>query len=195
MTQSVTPFRRVREAPLQRSRSKSVLYPLDVAYQQAGAPALRAEVIEASAIPAPYHSLLVHERDMTLTLERHCGCRVVLRVLSVFRRGASYFRRVLLSEQHGGRPVEMGAIRINLNAFPPRVRTEILKNTIPLGRVLRDGGVDYLSRPQVFLAVTPNSEMMGVFWMPESIVLYGRRTEVFVGGRKIGDIVEILPPA
>jgi hypothetical protein len=35
--------------------------------------------------------------------------------------------------------------------------------------------------------------MMGVFWMREPRTLYGRQTEMTVGGRKIGDIVEILP--
>ena len=35
--------------------------------------------------------------------------------------------------------------------------------------------------------------MMGVFWMREPVTLYGRQTEMSVAGRKIGDIVEILP--
>ena len=35
--------------------------------------------------------------------------------------------------------------------------------------------------------------MMGVFWMREPRTLCGRQTELFEGGRKIGDIVEILP--
>ena len=39
----------------------------------------------------------------------------------------------------------------------------------------------------------PNPEMMGVFWMREPRVLYGRRTEIIRRGRKIGDIVEVLP--
>jgi hypothetical protein len=44
-----------------------------------------------------------------------------------------------------------------------------------------------------FLAVTPNPEMMGLFWMREPRTLYGRRTEAFLRGTKIGDIVEVLP--
>jgi hypothetical protein len=116
-------------------------------------------------------------------------------VLSVFTKRAWYFRRVILAHEYSGRPVEMGAIRIDLDAFAPRVRAQILGNDVPLGRLLRDSGVDYISRPQVFFAVTPNSEMMAVFWMREPRALYGRRTEVRVDGRKAGDIVEILPPA
>jgi hypothetical protein len=45
----------------------------------------------------------------------------------------------------------------------------------------------------MFLAVIPNPEMMGVFWMREPKTLYGRRTEMIRNGTKIGDIVEVLP--
>jgi hypothetical protein len=168
-------------------------YPLDVVYAQAGIPAPQTRDVAPSRIPLPYRSLLVHERDMTLTLESHFGGRATLRALSTFRKGESYYRRVLLVQEYSARPVEMGAIRIDLRAFKPRIRTEILRNRVPLGRLLRDGGVDYRSRPTVFLAVTPNSEMMGVFWMREPRTLYGRQTEMSVDGRKVGDIVEILP--
>jgi len=168
-------------------------YPLDVVYAQAGIEAPQTRAIAPSRIPLPYRSLLVHERDMTLTLESHFGGRVSLRALSTFRKGSSYYRRVLLVQEYSARPVEMGAIRIDLLAFKPKIRSEILRNRVPLGRLLRDGGVDYRSRPRVFLAVTPNSEMMGVFWMREPRILYGRQTEMSIDGRKVGDIVEILP--
>jgi len=168
-------------------------YPLDVVYAQAGITPPQTRDITPSRIPVPYRSLLVHQNDMTLTLEAHFGGRVALRALSTFREKESYFRRVLLVKEYSGRPVEMGAIRIDLRAFSPRIRRQILDNAIPLGRLLRDGGVDYRSLPKVFLAVKPNSEMMGVFWMREPRTLYGRQTEVMLDGRKIGDIVEILP--
>ncbi|HEY8232957.1 MAG: hypothetical protein ACHQM7_01925 [Vicinamibacterales bacterium] len=170
-----------------------VPYPLDVVYAQAGIAPPRARAIAPARIPPPYRSLLVHENDMTLTLEAHFGGPVTLRALSTFRERRSYYRRVLLVQEYSARPVEMGAIRIDLMAFQPRVRTRILANRVPLGRLLRDGGVDFRSRPKVFLAVTPNPEMMGVFWMREPRTLYGRQTEMTIDGRKIGDIVEILP--
>jgi hypothetical protein len=168
-------------------------YPLDVVYAQAGIAAPQTRAIAARRIPLPYRTLLVHEQDMTLTLEAHFGGRVTLRALSTFRKGSSYYRRVLLVQEYSARPVEMGAIRIDLTAFKQRIRAQILANRVPLGRLLRDGGVDYRSRPTHFLAVKPNSEMMGVFWMREPRLLYGRQTEMSVDGRKVGDIVEILP--
>lgn len=173
--------------------SNGILYPLDFVYARAGVTPPTVERVEPDAIPLPYRSLLVHENDMTVTLEKHFGGRVVLRPLSTFLIGEWYFRRVLLAQEYSGRPVEMGAIRMNLDAFSPAVRKQVLRNEIPLGRILRDSGVDFKSRAKVFLAITPNSEMMGVFWMREPKTLFGRQTEVIYGGAKIGDIVEVLP--
>ena len=170
-----------------------MLFPLDCVYARAGVELPRVKPIDPADIPLPYRSLLVHDTDMTLTLERHFGGRVSLRPLSTFALGPWYFRRVLLAQQYTGRPVEMGAIRIKIAAFPERIQRQILKNDVPLGRLLRDGGVQYQSRPTMFLSVTPNPEMMGVFWMREPKTLYGRRTEMLRDGVKIGDIVEVLP--
>jgi hypothetical protein len=171
------------------------LYPLDLAYTQAGVAQPVALAVAPDAIPHPYRSLLVHENDMTLTLEQHCGGPVVLRTLSTTTQGRWYLRRVLLVQEYSGRPVEMGAIRLRLDLFPTRIQKQILKNETPLGRVLRNGGIDFKSQPRTFLAVEPNPEMMGVFWMREPRTLFGRQTELFEGDSRIGDIVEILPPA
>jgi len=176
-----------------RISSNGLLFPLDSVYARAGVSAPRAREIEVDEIPTRYRSLLVHQGAMTLTLERHFGARVQLRPLSTFLKGHWYLRQVLLSNEKTGKPVEMGAIRIRLDAFTRKVRRRILENQVPLGRLLRDSAVQYESRPKAFLAVTPNREMMGVFWMREPLTLYGRRTEMIHEGSKIGDIVEILP--
>ena len=150
-------------------------------------------VVSPHRIPQPYRSLLVHDSDMTLTLERHFGDRAILRPLSTFSSGGSYFRRVLLAQAHSGRPVAMGAIRIRLDAFSQRIRTKILAGQVPLGRILREGRFTYTSKVNAFLAIVPSPEIMGIFWMRESRVLYGRRTEMFRHDVKIADIVEVLP--
>ncbi len=192
LARRLRPPRKTAELPAADSK-QSILYPLDLAYARSGLESPHARVLSASEIPPPYRSLLAHEQAMTLTLERHFRARVVLRALSTFAQGRWYSRRVLLVREDSGRPVEMGAFRMNLNALEPHIRTQILANEVPLGRLLRSGGVDYRSRPKLFLAVTPNSEMMGVFWMRKPRTLYGRQTEVTLDGKKIGDIVEVLP--
>ncbi len=178
-----------------RAGTRGVLYPLDLVYARAGVALPKVKVVPPNQIPQPYRSLLVHDVDMTMTLERHFGDRVTLRPLSTFTVGRSYFRRVLLVQEYSGRPVEMGAIRIRLDAFSQRVQAKIRRNEIPLGRLLKEGKVEYRSHATAFLAITPNAEMMGVFWMREPRTLYGRRTEVIRSGSKVGDIVEVLPMA
>jgi hypothetical protein len=170
-----------------------VLFPLDFVYERSGIEEPKIRLLAPDDIPYPYRTLLAHTNDMTLTLERHFGGRLVVRPLSTFRRSTWYVRRVLLAQEYSGKPVEMGAIRINMKSFPERLRRQIYANQVPLGRLLRDGGVPFESRPRCFFEVTPNSEMMGVFWMREPRPLYGRRTEIFVAASKFGDIVEILP--
>jgi chorismate-pyruvate lyase len=177
----------------QSASAHGMLYPLDVLYAQAGIPGPVAKRTTAEKIPAPYDKLLVHQNEMTSTLEQHFGGRVAVRVLSASVKGRSYFRRVLLVMESSARPVAMGAVRILLDAFTPRVRARVLRQQEPLGRILRDARIDYGSRPTNFLEVTPNSEMLGVFWMPERQTLYGRQTQVTVGDARVGDIVEILP--
>jgi hypothetical protein len=194
---AVTALRATRPARAAASAARrsvpSPLHPLDIAYTRAGLEPPTATPIAPDRIPQPYQSLLVHQRDMTLTLEAHFGGRVALRPLATFTVGPWYYRRVLLAQEYSGRPVEMGAIRMKLAALPRKVQADIRRNQVPLGRLLRDAGVDFTSMPREFFAVVPNPEMMGVFWMREPRTLYGRRTEVLLDGRAIGDIVEVLP--
>jgi hypothetical protein len=171
-----------------------ILFPLDVVYEWAGIRLPTAKEISPYEIPLPYRALLVHQADMTITLEQYFGGRMALRVLSTFFKKGWYFRRVLLVQEYSGRPVQMGAIDMDLNVFNRNIRSKILKNEVPLGRILRDAGLDFKSQAKVFLKVTPNSDMMGVFWMREPRTLYGRQTEMLYRGKKIGDIVEVLPP-
>jgi hypothetical protein len=170
-----------------------MLYPLDELYARVGIAGPVVKRTAADRIPSPYKNLLVHENEMTATLERHFGGRLAVRVLTSFSKGRSYFRRVLLALESTGRPVSMGAVRLRLDVFSPRIRARILGEKVPLGRIFSEAGIPYGSQPTAFLEVTPNAEMMGVFWMPEPRTIYGRRTQVTVGGEKIGDIVEILP--
>jgi chorismate-pyruvate lyase len=167
--------------------------PLDVSYQQAGIDPPQLVSVTEAQIPEPYRTLLVHEGEMTRTLEEHVGGRVGVRVLSTRARASHYVRRVLLVEEASGRPVAMGAVRLALQALPPAVRNEVIRGRVPLGRLIRSAGIDFLSRPTGYLAVTPNAELMGLFWMKAPDRLFGRTTDVFVRARKIGEIVEILP--
>jgi hypothetical protein len=170
-----------------------ILYPLDFIYGLAGLAKPIAKKIAPGSIPLPYRPLLVHERGMTRTLEEHCGESLTLRTLHTVSNDRWYSRRILLVTAEG-RPMQMGAVRVNMRAFGRRVRAQILRNETPLGRVLDQGSVAYRSKPTAYLAITPNSEMMGVFWMSGPQALYGRKTDLTLDGKKVGDLVEILAP-
>ena len=192
--QSVRPATRQTSRPSQaRIGSNGLLYPLDLVCTRAGAAIPRATPVEPHRIPRPYRSLLVHDAPMTRTLEQFFGGRAVLRSLSAFSSGRSYFRRVLLAQASTGRPIGMGAIRMRLDVFSHRLRTRILTGEVPLGRILGEARFTYTSRVNAFLAVTPTPEMMGIFWMRAPRTLYGRRSELFRDDVKIADIVEVLP--
>ena len=170
------------------------MYPWDRICARAAVAMPGVTVTSPDEIPQPYRSLLVHDSDMTRTLEQHGGERAILRPLCTFVSGASYFRRVLLVGENSGRPLAMGAIRVRLDVITPRLRTKILAGDIPLGRILREGRFAYTSTVKALLAVHSTPDMMGIFWMPQSKTLYGRRSEMFRGKTKFADIVEVLPP-
>ena len=174
-------------------KERGLLFPLDVTYERAGVDGPSAKVISEANIPSPYRALLAHRHSMTATLEKHFGVRMILRPVCAWSRGRWYYRRVVLTREDSGQPVEMGAIHMDLRSLGRGVQVQILRHQVPIGRVLDNGSVRYLSRPRRFLAVTPNSEMMALFRMAEARTLYGRQTELSVDGRAVGDIVEILP--
>src|SRR5207247_888701 len=104
-------------------------------------------------MPEPYKSLLVHQRDMTPTLENFHGRSVHLRVLGRERRGEDYSREVVLQLEGSEQPVEFGAIRIHLGLFTPAACEQILREEWPLGHILKDHAIAHSSRPGAFLRI------------------------------------------
>jgi chorismate-pyruvate lyase len=153
-------------------------------------------VVEGAALPEPARSLLVHERDMTSTLEQFHGAGIHLRVLGHERHGEDYFREVVLELDGTHRPVEFGAIVIHLDRFSAAAQAAILEGRFPLGHVLREHRVPYQSRPQAFLRVASDPFINDLLGLQGAHVLYGRRNTLLdPRGRPLAQIVEILPPA
>lgn len=171
------------------------VYPLNEFYLAAELPLPAIELLAADAVPEPYKSLLVHQRDMTSTLEEFHGAGVRLQPLRTFTRGEAYFREVVLRLDGSQRPVEFGAIKIHLGGFSPTARRLILGAYWPLGRILKDCDIAYLSRPQTFLRVTSDALINRALGLDGPHQLYGRRnTLTDPAGRPLAEIVEILPP-
>jgi chorismate-pyruvate lyase len=175
--------------------SQSIAYPLDEFYARSGLTLPPLDQVDGEAVPEPYKSLLVHERDMTSTLENFHQARIHLRLLSRDQRGSDYFREVALVLDGSDQPVEFGAIRIHLDRFPEHTRRKILEERLPLGRILNDGGIKYSSRPTAFLRIASDQLINDLLGLSGAHVLFGRRNTLLAQtGEPLAEIVEILPP-
>jgi chorismate-pyruvate lyase len=177
------------------SSSQSVAYPLDEFYARSGLMLPPLDRIDGEAVPEPYKSLLVHERDMTSTLETFHKAGVHLRLVSRQQGGDEYSREVVLVLDGRETPVEFGAIKIYLGRFPERARAEILQERFPLGHILKDCAIDYTSRPKAFLRIASDKTINSLLNLTGAHLLYGRRNTLLdSAGLPLAEIVEILPP-
>ncbi len=175
---------------------QSIAYPLDEFYARSGLNLPPLDQIDGEAMPEPYKSLLVHERDMTSTLENFHKAGIHLRLIGRRQQGDEYFREVVLVLDGSEKPVEFGAIRINLALFPAGAREAILQEQYPLGHLLKDFAIDYQSRPRAFLRLASDKTINEFLKLTGAHLLYGRRNTLLdPAGRALADIVEILPPA
>jgi chorismate-pyruvate lyase len=173
----------------------SLLYPLDGFYATAGLALPPFQQVEGSDVPEPCRQLLVHDRDMTPTLEAYHGERIHLRVLARRLDGDAYSRQVVLTLNGSAQPVEFGAIVIYLQHFPPAAREEILEGRRPLGTILHIHEVAHQSRPRAFLRLTPDALVQEALQLTTPSALYGRRNMIFGSdGSELANILEILPP-
>jgi chorismate-pyruvate lyase len=174
----------------------SIAYPLEEFYARAAVPLPPLEQIDGEEMPEPYKTLLVHETDMTSALENFHQGTIHLRVLGRERRGHEYFREVVLGLEGSEKPVEFGAIKINLDRFKARARQQILEEHWPLGRILKDCALVYASRPKAFLRIASDKLINSVLNLNGAHLLYGRRNTLIDAARRpLAEIVEILPPA
>jgi len=152
--------------------------------------------IEGSAMPEPYRSLLVHQTDMTSTLENYYKEKLRVEIVSRHTKGQEYFREVVLRLDKSSRRVEFGAIKIMLDLLPFEVRQEILRERQPLGRILTEAGVEFSSQPRAYLRIASDDFINRTLDLKGPQFLYGRRNAlVDPWNQPLAEIVEILPPA
>ncbi|HEX4645492.1 MAG TPA: hypothetical protein VH598_07770 [Verrucomicrobiae bacterium] len=178
------------------SAKNAIVHPLDEFYALAGRPLPPLNEIEGQGVPEPYKTLLVHQNDMTPTLEQFHGHAIHLQVLSRRHTDGAYFREVVLLLDGTDQPVEFGAIKINLSRFPPPVREQILQEHLPLGHILAECKVPHASRPSAFIRLASDKFINDVLKLSGAQVLYGRRNTLFdLQNHPLAEIVEILPTA
>jgi chorismate-pyruvate lyase len=150
--------------------------------------------VRADQVPEPYHTLLVHEHHMTVTVEAHHGSLVDVKVLARRLDGEFYSRKILLTLQSNGRVVQFGLPRVNLALCSPEVRAEILAQKTPLGRILINHNVLRRIEPTAFFRIIPNAEMCRWFGLDKPLPTYGRLGLIHCDGKPAIEVVEILAP-
>ena len=176
------------------SPASDVLYPLSCFVCDASKGVTRARILEAEELAEPYRTLLAHDRDMTGTLETYFNQPMALRVHVKTIEEDALYRQVTLYGADDGRPAEFGAIRIDLSCFDEETRGLVADCQVPLGRVLREHDVAYVSNPSAYLEVEPDELLCEALQVTEG-PLYGRKNELKMpDGRAIAQIIEILPP-
>jgi chorismate-pyruvate lyase len=150
--------------------------------------------VAAHEMPEPERRLLVHNRDMTPTLEAAHGRTIHLRVLEHVVTDDVVRRLVALLLDGVDTPVEMGAIRIFLDRLPAQARDAVLEEREPFGAVLRRTRVTHFSRPMAYFRVTADALMRDALRTGRR-ALYGRRNTIWDSGEApLAEVVEILPP-
>jgi chorismate-pyruvate lyase len=179
--------------PSQVLPRKVPLFPLSEFYTQETMPVV--VTIPPEEIPEPQRSLLVHQADMTPTLETYFETRIDLKVLKAVQVDMVVKREVVLF-LHGSRtPVEFGAIQIHLSNFLSDHRELILANQVPLGTILNEQRIPHVSHPSAFIRVIPDQVIREALEITEPVWLYGRCNSLKdPDGWPLAEVVEVLPP-
>jgi chorismate-pyruvate lyase len=177
------------------SDEQDLLYPLSEFYLLDGLILPGVMRIDGQQMPEPYKTLLVHETDMTSTLEEYHDKRLRLHLLRRHHERDEYSRQVLLVAERDQKPTEFGAIKIFLQNFPEKVRQQILKERRPLGTILSAEQIPYTSRPVAFVQITPDPMIRGALGLGETQLVFGRRNVLIDPSQRVlADILEVLPP-
>ena len=173
-----------------------LLYPLNEFYAEASLALPFATRINGREMPEPYRRLLVHDRDLTPTMEAFYDRKMNLRVLKYALDHEVFSRQILLIPEGSETPVVFGAIKIYLDEFPTAARDLVLERKLPLGTILESQAIRHFSKPDAFFEVEADDSIREALGIAGPATLYGRRNVLGNStGRKLAQVLEILPPA
>lgn len=173
------------------------LYPLNLYYEERKRFLPEIESVAPEKVPEPYHTLLVHEGDMTSHLQDHHRSDISLTVLEVEKSNTHVRREVVLnaSIHSPAKPVEYGVIHIHLEPFDESVTKLITDGIKPLGGILNEFEIPHYSRPKEYFHIRPTTFILEKMNLSseKAPALYGRTNILYTGdGKTIAEIVEIL---
>ena len=174
--------------------TESLLWPLNFFYAQDGRELPELTPLFEEQIPEPYRRLLVHNYNMTPTLENYHSGTIHIEPIHMIKVDEEITREVVLRMDNDEKPVEYSANRIFFPAVTEQARQMIEEAKIPLGTVLRICDCRHTVHPSGFFRIRPTEFMMQVFDMQSKTSLFGRRTTlVGLHGKTIAEVCEILP--
>jgi hypothetical protein len=148
-----------------------------------------------AALPEPARSLLDHTRDMTSTLAAHHGSALRVEVLRCRTEGGLYLREVFLRTQSTDKIVEYGVLAVALAEFSAEARAAIEAGRTPLGAVLHQFKIPFVSAPIGFFTADAASLASTPLAVPVGSVSCGRFNRLATpAGETLAWIMEILPP-
>lgn len=152
--------------------------------------------LPGAALPEPDRSLLDHARDMTSTLADFHRSLLRVEILQQVRQDDLYLREVFLRTQTLDLIVEYGVIAIALEHFTPPQREAIQGGYGPLGGLLHQFKIPFVSAPIRFFSVASAVLTRLPFGGGRSTRCHGRLNHLSrPTGEPLAWILEILPPA
>ncbi|MBS0263573.1 MAG: hypothetical protein JSS02_16650 [Planctomycetes bacterium] len=153
-----------------------------------------AEHVPSALTPEPFKRLLVHDYHMTVAMEEFHGTSVCVHVLDRKLDGDIYCRKILLSRKDNGKVVQFGLVRFDLSVVVPEVRTEILEERTPLGRILINYNVLRHIDLGAILQLQAGPELARLFSCPVGATAFGRLATIFCNRRPAVDLLEVAAP-
>jgi len=157
--------------------------------------------VAADDMPSGYRALLAHDGHMTVTMERFHSSKVDVEVLDrhTAADGRHYSRKIRLRTQKAanggpGRVVQFGIVRMNLDCFPPEVRSEVLSENTPLGRVLINHGLLMTVRLIALWRIEPGPDLCRGMELDRPRTIYGRTAMIDIENEPVIELLEISGP-
>ena len=175
--------------------SQSLLWPMNLlaTYCRRDIPPLTP--LFQQQIPEPYRTLLVHQRNMTPTLEDYHGDHIHIERLNMLADRKERSREVILKLDTNEQAVEYGASRIFINTLPRQAVTLIKEGKIPLGTILNMYHCDHRVELCGFFKIPSTPFFQQVFPGLNGTSLYGRRNALVApNGTTLAEVCEVLPP-
>ena len=152
------------------------------------------EHVPVSAVPEPYRTLLVHNNHMTATMELFHGTPVDVKVLARHIEAETYNRKIILTRPDTGAVVQFAFAQFDLHSVSEAVRSDILSERIPLGRVLISHGIACQIEVNAILKVTLGAGLSELLHSPVNVLTYGRAAQILCNDKPTFNVIEVLAP-